>query len=147
MLLYKSTGCCTPIALALLTPREWEVLLLLAEGKTAEAVAEQLCITVKSVYNNKNRIGRKISLKGYLSLNRFACKRRETLLQWFDLLKSQPAKKRPAQLVLHLLKIGRLPGKDTRSAAYDRQGLTGFVAGKSLPAGGQMKGIKYSFDF
>ncbi len=131
MLLYNSNDDCTPIALTLLTPREWEVLLLLAEGNTATEIAEQLCITVKSVYNNKNRIGRKIALKGYLSLNRFSCKRREILHQWFDLLRNQPAKKRPGALVLHLLKTVGLSGKNTMVQAYDSQNGNGAVAGKS----------------
>lgn len=108
MLLYNSNGDWAPVALAVLTPREWEVLLLLSEGKTSAEIAEQLCITVKSVYNNKNRIGRKILLKGYFSLNQFALKQREVLLQWFELLRSQPAKCRPRRLVLYLLNNARV---------------------------------------
>ncbi len=107
-LLYNSNSDWAPVALAVLTPREWEVLLLLAEGKTAVQIAEQLCITVKSVHNNKNRIGRKIFLKGYFSVSRFALKRRKILLQWFELLRCQPAKYRPRLLVLHLLHTARL---------------------------------------
>lgn len=137
MLLYNSNNNCAPVALAVLTPREWEVLLLLAEGKTAAEIAEQLCITVKSVYNNKNRVGRKISLRGYLSLNRFARKQREVLLQWFDLLRNQPTKKRPRLLVLHLLTTTGLSGKNTRAAAYDRQSRNGVVTGKPVPAAGR----------
>ena len=121
MLLYNTNDDCAPIALAMLTPREWEVLLLLAEEKTAAEIAERLCITVKSVYNNKNRIGRKIALRGYLSLSRFACKRREILHQWFDLLRNEPAKKRPRRLILHLLKIAGFSSPKAGVAACERK--------------------------
>lgn len=105
ILLYKIGDRNIQIALATLTRREWEVLLLLAEGKHAAEIAEHLYVTVKSVHNNKNRIGNKLALKGYLTLNRFAKEKQLSLHCWFRILENKPVKDR-LKIVISVLEKG-----------------------------------------
>lgn len=77
------------IALATLSSREWEVLLLLTEGKSNAEIAERIFITVKSLHNNKNRISRKLSIKGYRSLNNFAANNKRALKYWYKVLENK----------------------------------------------------------
>lgn len=58
--------------LALLSPREREVLARLARGETQRAVAEVLGVSVKTVETYRARIGRKLDLKTRSDLVRFA---------------------------------------------------------------------------
>lgn len=73
------------VRLATITKREWQVLLLLAEGKSAGEIGEKLCLTTKSVHNSKNRIGKKLMKRGYMMLDRFAREKKEILFHWFRL--------------------------------------------------------------
>lgn len=50
-------------ALARLTPREYEILGLIAEGYSNRAIAERIIITVKSVENSINRIYSKLGIE------------------------------------------------------------------------------------
>jgi len=77
------------IALATLSSREWEVLLLLTEGKSNAEIAERIFITVKSLHNNKNRISRKLSIKGYRSLNTYAANNKIALKYWYKVLENK----------------------------------------------------------
>jgi DNA-binding NarL/FixJ family response regulator len=57
-----------------LTPREWEVLLLLAEDTTSTEISDKLCISPKSVKTYRARIGEKLLIQGRNELARFARK-------------------------------------------------------------------------
>jgi DNA-binding NarL/FixJ family response regulator len=57
-----------------LTPREQEVLGLLAEGKTSAQVAERLCISQKTTDNHRTSIMRKLGLQNTVELVRYAAK-------------------------------------------------------------------------
>lgn len=65
--------------LALLNRSEWKTLLLLAEGNSIQDMADRLCITIKSVHNYKNRVGRKLRLTGKSTLTQFARGNREEI--------------------------------------------------------------------
>jgi DNA-binding NarL/FixJ family response regulator len=56
----------------LLTPREYEVFKLLAEGKTAKDIASALDISAYTVDAHRNRIFRKLELRSSSELVRFA---------------------------------------------------------------------------
>lgn len=77
------------LALASLSSREWEVLLLLADGKTNAEIAEEIYVTIKSLHNNKNRINNKLALNGYKALDRFAAQHRQSLNYWFKVLENK----------------------------------------------------------
>jgi DNA-binding NarL/FixJ family response regulator len=57
-----------------LTPREQEVLSLLAEGRTSAQVAERLCIRQKTIDNHRTNIMRKLGLQNTVELVRYAAK-------------------------------------------------------------------------
>jgi DNA-binding NarL/FixJ family response regulator len=57
-------------ALAILTPRERDVLRLMAEGRSNEAIAAQMVITEKSVSNHINTLFAKLGLSPAASQNR-----------------------------------------------------------------------------
>lgn len=56
----------------LLTPREYEVFKLMAEGKTAKDIAAALDISVYTVDAHRNRVFRKLQLRSSSELVRFA---------------------------------------------------------------------------
>ena len=58
-----------------LTEREREVLVLLAEGKTYQEVAETLFISVKTVDFHRANLMRKLNLRNRAELTRFAMQR------------------------------------------------------------------------
>lgn len=58
----------------LLSPREFEVLTLFAEGYTNRQMAEKLFISVRTVETHKNNIMKKIDLKTTVDLVKFAIK-------------------------------------------------------------------------
>jgi DNA-binding NarL/FixJ family response regulator len=57
-----------------LTPREQEVMVLLAEGLTVQQVAEKLFISPKTAENHRSNIMRKLGLHSTLELVRYAAK-------------------------------------------------------------------------
>lgn len=59
-------------AFSSLTPREREILQLLAEGNTSRAVAEKINISIKTVDTHKVNIMRKLGLKSLAELVRYA---------------------------------------------------------------------------
>ena len=56
----------------LLTMREREILQLIAEGKSNKEVSAQLNISVRTVENHRARIMRKLRLRSFSSLVRYA---------------------------------------------------------------------------
>ena len=59
-------------ALATLTPRQREIVRLLAEGKTNKEVAAALGISVKTAETHRNNIMRKLQLRSFSDLVRYA---------------------------------------------------------------------------
>lgn len=57
-----------------LTPREQEVMVLLAEGLSANQIAEKLFISPKTVENHRSNIMRKLGLHSTIELVRYAAK-------------------------------------------------------------------------
>lgn len=57
-----------------LTPREQEVMVLLAEGQSLPQVADKLCISLKTAENHRSNIMRKLNLHSTIELVRYAAK-------------------------------------------------------------------------
>ncbi|HEV8539117.1 MAG TPA: response regulator transcription factor [Bacteroidota bacterium] len=57
---------------ASLTPKEREVLQLLAEGKTNKEIADYLCLSIKTVDNHRQRIMDKLNLHTVAELTKYA---------------------------------------------------------------------------
>ena len=57
-----------------LTPREQEVLRLLAEGYSNKEIAEMLCISPKTVENHRTNIMKKLNLHSFIDLVKYAVK-------------------------------------------------------------------------
>ncbi len=62
----------TGVRRSLLSPREREVLALLARGHTYQQIAEQLFVSIKSVETYRGRIGQKLGLRSRAELVRYA---------------------------------------------------------------------------
>jgi DNA-binding NarL/FixJ family response regulator len=59
----------------ILTPRELEVLKLIAEAQTSKQIAEQLVISVKTVERHRQNILDKLGLRDRVELTRYAIRR------------------------------------------------------------------------
>jgi len=57
-----------------LTPREQEIMRLLAEGISKTQIADRLCISVKTVENHRSNIMKKLDLHSTMDLVRYAAK-------------------------------------------------------------------------
>lgn len=57
-----------------LTPREQEVLVLLAEGRSMKMIGERLFISPKTVENHRSNIMRKLDIRSSIELVRYAAK-------------------------------------------------------------------------
>jgi DNA-binding NarL/FixJ family response regulator len=57
-----------------LTPREQEIMRMLAEGIAKADIADRLCISVKTVENHRSNIMRKLDLSSTMDLVRYAAK-------------------------------------------------------------------------
>lgn len=57
-----------------LTPREQEIMRMLAEGIAKTEIAERLCISVKTVENHRSNIMKKLDLHSTMDLVRYAAK-------------------------------------------------------------------------
>ncbi len=55
-----------------LTPREREVLQLLAEGHATRQIADKLCISIKTIDTHRYQIMRKLKFRGLADLTRYA---------------------------------------------------------------------------
>ena len=64
----------TDAGYATLTPREQEIMVLLAEGRTTGAIADELCISPKTVENHRSNIMSKLGLHSPVDLVRYAAK-------------------------------------------------------------------------
>jgi len=58
-----------------LSPREQQVLRLIAQGHTSQQVADMLCLSVKTVETYKSRLMAKLDLAGRAALVRYALQR------------------------------------------------------------------------
>lgn len=57
-----------------LTPREQEIMRMLAEGQPKATIADRLCISVKTVENHRSNIMKKLNLHSAMELVRYAAK-------------------------------------------------------------------------
>ena len=57
-----------------LTPREQEIMRMLAEGQPKTQIAERLCISIKTVENHRSNIMKKLDLHSAMDLVRYAAK-------------------------------------------------------------------------
>jgi DNA-binding NarL/FixJ family response regulator len=57
-----------------LTPREQEILLVLAEGLAVKEIADKLFISAKTVQNHRNNIMNKLGLRSSIELARYAAR-------------------------------------------------------------------------
>ncbi|GJQ62678.1 MAG: DNA-binding response regulator [Melioribacteraceae bacterium] len=57
-----------------LSDREYEILCKIAAGQTADSIAEELSISVHTVYSYRNRILEKMNMKSNVELTRYAIK-------------------------------------------------------------------------
>ncbi|CAG4989374.1 hypothetical protein DYBT9275_00278 [Dyadobacter sp. CECT 9275] len=62
-----------------LTPREWDVLLLIAEDNPSDEIADRLHITTASLKTYRARIAEKLTISGRDGVGRYARKNREYL--------------------------------------------------------------------
>jgi DNA-binding NarL/FixJ family response regulator len=56
----------------LLTPREREILQLLAEGQTIKQIAEQLFLSIKTIYTHRDQIMKKLQVENMAELTKLA---------------------------------------------------------------------------
>ena len=59
-------------SLDLLSTREREIMQLLAEGKTIKEIAEQLFLSIKTIYTHRNQIMKKLQVKNMAELTKLA---------------------------------------------------------------------------
>jgi len=55
-----------------LTPSEKKILKLISQNKTSKEIAEELCLSIRTVQNHRNNIAQKLELKGHHKLLQFA---------------------------------------------------------------------------
>jgi len=73
---FASTASDTPPADATLTPREREVLALIAEGLSSREIGERLAMGVRTVETHRTNLRRKLDLGSLAALVRYAIERR-----------------------------------------------------------------------
>lgn len=83
-----------------LTHREWDVLLCVSDDLSNAEIADNLCLSVKSVENYRTRIGCKLNVKGSRRLARFARMHYEELRQWYQLLVGKLPPKRVGEVAI-----------------------------------------------
>ena len=59
-------------SLDLLSTREREIMQLLAEGKTIKQIADQLFLSIKTIYTHRNQIMKKLKIKNMAELTKLA---------------------------------------------------------------------------
>jgi DNA-binding NarL/FixJ family response regulator len=57
-----------------LSDREYEVMCMIASGKTPKKIAEELCLSVKTISTYRSRILEKMKMKGNAELTYYAIK-------------------------------------------------------------------------
>jgi two-component system response regulator NreC len=75
---HLSTNASSPFSI--LTPREREVLQLLAEGKNTKEIASSLHVSVKTVETHRNKIMEKLDIRSIAELTKYAIRERLTPL-------------------------------------------------------------------
>lgn len=70
----QSDGAVTGVPYNSLTPREQQILRLLAEGYSTQEVAKSLFISPKTVENHRGRVMKKLGLRGDIDLVRYAAR-------------------------------------------------------------------------
>jgi DNA-binding NarL/FixJ family response regulator len=68
-------------AFALLTPREREVLQLMAEGKSTAKIADQLHVSVKTVESHRQQLMQKLNMRSVAELTKYAIREGLTSLE------------------------------------------------------------------
>ncbi len=68
-------------AFALLTPREREVLQLMAEGRSTAKIADQLHVSVKTVESHRQQLMQKLNLRSVAELTKYAIREGLTSLE------------------------------------------------------------------
>jgi DNA-binding NarL/FixJ family response regulator len=66
-------------SITLLTPTEKKVLKLIAENKTSPEIANELCVSPKTIENHRDRIAEKLNLRGHHTLLKFAIENKSYL--------------------------------------------------------------------
>ncbi|MCD6417742.1 response regulator transcription factor [bacterium] len=64
----------TPSIFSILTPRECEVLQLIAEGKTNKEIADELGVSIKTIDTHRQQIMKKLDIHNVAELTRYAIK-------------------------------------------------------------------------
>lgn len=72
-----------------LTIREWDVLVLLADGLTNSEIGDELFVEAKSIENYKSRISSKLQLYGRNTLFRFSTRHRDHLKKFYKIVKAK----------------------------------------------------------
>jgi DNA-binding NarL/FixJ family response regulator len=72
---YVDRGATRPEHVELLSPRELEVLKLIAEAYTSKQIAEQLVISVKTVERHRHSVLEKLGMRDRVELTRYAIRR------------------------------------------------------------------------
>jgi DNA-binding NarL/FixJ family response regulator len=62
-----------------LTSTEKRILKLIAENQTSKQIADDLCVSIRTIQNHRNNICNKLSLKGYNKLLQFAIENKSLL--------------------------------------------------------------------
>lgn len=62
-----------------LTPTERNILRLVAENKTSQQIADELCVSLRTIQNHRNNICQKLGLKGHNALLQFALENKSLL--------------------------------------------------------------------
>lgn len=70
-------------ALMMLTASECRVLLLLANDYQNAEIAEELCVTTRTVETYVNRIGSKLGFSGRFNLSRTARRNKDLIISFF----------------------------------------------------------------
>ncbi len=63
-----------------LTAGEWRVLRLIAENMTSREIADDLCLSLRTVQNHRANICRKLNIRGYNKLLEFALQHKRELM-------------------------------------------------------------------
>ena len=71
-LIRKEASAQTVAGAELLTPRQREILQLIAEGRTTREIAERLCVSARTVETHRTQIMDRLNLHDVASLTRFA---------------------------------------------------------------------------
>ena len=69
---FSQAGKSSPSALLNLTNRQYEVLQLLAEGKTTREISRQMSLSIKTIESHRHQIKNKLNISSVASLTKYA---------------------------------------------------------------------------